>query len=516
MPPKNFVLVALGVTLLGLAAFGRASQVGLSSPATQCLVEGYSNQTGALHIPRDHSLTLVRHDTFSHGQIEGLWVKVASGSDDLRAAVYTIEPPLYYFVLKSSGSIVAAQAGWNYLPLDAPVPVSAGAEVYLAVNNRSYQTLTFATDNSGPLLVMQYNESGIPFDDPLPASFNYSALTSIGDKVLTVFADVCGGYTPTPTRTPTLTPTPNACAAGPANGVDFGPGWNLPWLYATKAQLPTGTVYGIRVESAGHGSGQLRVGLYADNAGAVGALLAQSDAEDTQTGWHELALPPTAVSAGDYWLALLTTDGDLNLPWDASSVMTYGNGYSFGPLPASPSFTSYGSNEGHNIQAVLCPAVADTPTPSVTPTATPTATPSATASPTSSVTPTATATSTATPSATPPPTGTPTATATPSATPDWTATATHTPAPTGALTSLPPPGKTLGSPGVVKKGEPLCVSSTQGPVQNIEVYNFAYPMELVATISNDPCVQTPKLAKGMYLLRVTVNGQTQSLKVVIQ
>lgn len=156
------------------------------------------------------------------------------------------------------------------------------------------------------------------------------------------------------------------------------------------------------------------------------------------------------------------------------------------------------------------PTGSPTATTSVTPSGTPTPTfsPSATLSATPSVTPSATQTSTAVPSATF------TVTPTSSATPDWTATPTHTPGAAAAVTAIAPAGQSLASPGLVQKGEPLCVSSADGPVQGIEVFNMVG--QKVATLGNDPCVQTTALSPGMYYLRVNVGGKTQVIKVVIK
>jgi len=48
------------------------------------------------------------------------------------------------------------------------------------------------------------------------------------------------------------------------------------------------------------------VGLYADGDGHPGPLLAQGTADPKGDGWNAIAIPDTAVRAGErYWIALL-------------------------------------------------------------------------------------------------------------------------------------------------------------------------------------------------------------------
>jgi hypothetical protein len=54
------------------------------------------------------------------------------------------------------------------------------------------------------------------------------------------------------------------------------------------------------------------VGLYDESEGHPGALLAQGSAAARADGWNAVAIPRTAVKAGErYWIALLATDGQL-------------------------------------------------------------------------------------------------------------------------------------------------------------------------------------------------------------
>jgi PKD repeat protein len=62
------------------------------------------------------------------------------------------------------------------------------------------------------------------------------------------------------------------------------------------------------------GSTALVAGLYANNNGRPGTLLAQGTLSAVKTGWNTVALPATAVTAGTtYWIAILSPGGDLQV-----------------------------------------------------------------------------------------------------------------------------------------------------------------------------------------------------------
>jgi hypothetical protein len=57
---------------------------------------------------------------------------------------------------------------------------------------------------------------------------------------------------------------------------------------------------------------ELVAGLYADNGGHPGTLLAQGSLEAPVAGWNTIAVASTPVAAGTtYWIALLPTSGIL-------------------------------------------------------------------------------------------------------------------------------------------------------------------------------------------------------------
>jgi len=77
---------------------------------------------------------------------------------------------------------------------------------------------------------------------------------------------------------------------------------------ATQVTLPEdGTVTSISAHVKGTTTKLLRYALYTDSSGEPGTLIVESVAEAIGLNayhWHEIAVTPTALSAGNYWLAL--------------------------------------------------------------------------------------------------------------------------------------------------------------------------------------------------------------------
>jgi hypothetical protein len=100
---------------------------------------------------------------------------------------------------------------------------------------------------------------------------------------------------------------------------------------------------GVLAATAG---AQVRLGVYADVGGSPGNLLAQTATATLVAGTNEVAAPSTALSPGDYWIAMETDVGvDLHtVYWD--QVVTKSTPLSFGapfPDPFPATGTQYGS-----------------------------------------------------------------------------------------------------------------------------------------------------------------------------
>jgi hypothetical protein len=240
-------------------------------------------------------------------------------------------------------------------------------------------------------------------DQPNGWYYSLSGYTPLNPNPVTLVVQCpISSITPTPTLTgsPTqvvsqtatwiLTPTiPTATFSIPScSGVtDIGEGG----AYTTPVTLAGGNVYFqegtapinsvvsqmVVFEYSGSGGGTASVGIYSDNGGQPGSLLAYSTAFTPVVGFNTVNLNTTVnVSQGsNYWLAFYTQSG----------LVLWGNAWgsyltqSGASLPSS--YSGGGTtipNEDLVIYSWLCPMTSTTPTPTVTATTTPTVTPTIT------------------------------------------------------------------------------------------------------------------------------------------
>src|SRR5271166_5644623 len=116
---------------------------------------------------------------------------------------------------------------------------------------------------------------------------------------------------------------------------DSGKGYSLVAQKVTLSQTATIQSLSFYVNALG---GNLRLGLYADNAGYPGALIASTNEfTPTSTGWNtQNVVTPVSLTAGTYWLAYLPQSNSLGF-----EVSNNGSGtarwinFNYGPLPAT-------------------------------------------------------------------------------------------------------------------------------------------------------------------------------------
>ncbi len=92
-------------------------------------------------------------------------------------------------------------------------------------------------------------------------------------------------------------------------------------------------------------SSQLRLGIYDDNGGNLGTLLAETAVFTDGPGWNtENTLSSPLLSAGTYWLAFLPEDDTIEIASEAGTGVSRSANYSFAALPNSfPSSPSSGT-----------------------------------------------------------------------------------------------------------------------------------------------------------------------------
>jgi hypothetical protein len=103
-----------------------------------------------------------------------------------------------------------------------------------------------------------------------------------------------------------------------------------------------GTLVDLGVIASTSGVG-IALGLYADSAGAPGALVAQSSSGTLNGGALLLSTPSTPIAAGNYWIAASFGGVATVIEDPITTVTSYCTTLTFGqPLPATfPTVTSY-------------------------------------------------------------------------------------------------------------------------------------------------------------------------------
>jgi hypothetical protein len=224
-----------------------------------------------------------------------------------------------------------------------------------------------------------------------------------------------------------------ADATNPASKATFGNmlrGAYTDYLYnfkdASRFQLTEqGTLQSVSVyfESSGFDA---KVAVYGDSSGAPSDLVAQSgSAYVSATGWQVFSLPPTVLSAGNYWFTIVSdgADAQVSISYSGSSAqhcVGFSFGYNYEFASSFGSVMWYGAASA-SIYATYVPATLSTPTPLQTATTTPT------------------------PARTPTPTSTPVPSATPIATPTHTPIVVPTQTPSAAATTNPTSAATFGN-----------------------------------------------------------------------
>jgi hypothetical protein len=103
----------------------------------------------------------------------------------------------------------------------------------------------------------------------------------------------------------------------------------------------SGKVAGLGIITSTSAAG-VRLGLYADSAGAPGALVTQTSAGTLDGSALVLSTPLTPVAPGTYWIALFFDAAATVLEDRTTTVTSYCTTATFGTMPATfPAVTSY-------------------------------------------------------------------------------------------------------------------------------------------------------------------------------
>ncbi|HRU39550.1 MAG TPA: hypothetical protein P5511_06705, partial [Candidatus Goldiibacteriota bacterium] len=354
-----------------------------------------SNTTGTYNYDVSGYFNSSRFELAEDAVASAINVNIGSTNGTARAmvAIYTNSVNRPDALVVEAGPYTVA-AGWNNIAIPA-TPLTAGS-YWLAIQFEPGAQLNFGYVPGG---TTEYYYGPIAFG-AFPVNADAGGYNDGG--VYSMYVDycpvVCGSPTPTRTASPTVTITPTyvgtcACEATTGKQYDATAGGNIMgWIsmnWYGVAEEGNAQAISINVIS---GSGEVRVGLYADNgSGAPGILLSESQPTTVGPGWNRIEIGQAAVHAGNvYWLALQNGDNLVQVGREMGSMgdEVYVS-YPYAAFPgAAPVMTAYSGL--WDIKLHYCPVVcgatatetpANTNTPEPTFTATLIPTPTFTAIP---------------------------------------------------------------------------------------------------------------------------------------
>jgi hypothetical protein len=165
---------------------------------------------------------------------------------------------------------------------------------------------------------------------------------------------------PSATATPTVTYTPTLTCN---NAINYG--YTATGSSGTKANTfiqaevvtfsLAVTVHALSVDIGPVGGGNTVLGLYTDNSGAPGTLIASGIVNDTASGYNAVSFTPVALSAGNYWLAFENSANSTEYVQNGSSVAgsQVSSAYN-GTLPSTWTGGVPGTITPYNLVAQAC------------------------------------------------------------------------------------------------------------------------------------------------------------------
>ncbi len=273
---------------------------------------------------------------------------------------------LFSCVLANAQNVAVTLSGnsvsfiWN---ANAPTGVSGtnttGYKIHIGPSSGNYTqifdagnatTLTVTTLSNGTwfAVVKAYNSLGTESGGSNEVSFTLSTPTPTPTVSPTATPSPTAKPTPTPTVSPTAppsaTPSPTVTPSPTPTFVKFGQTSVLPNPDHNNAGLimaqwtplhVIGTLQTLSffVKTA---AGTLRLGLYSDNHGIPGSLLASTPMFTAKTGWNTANVTnPVKLATGNYWLAYAPSSNSLSFVKKTFVGKGYALGqFVYGPLPA--------------------------------------------------------------------------------------------------------------------------------------------------------------------------------------
>lgn len=245
--------------------------------------------------------------------------------------------------------------------------IAANLNLYIASGAAGYVRMGIYTDNSGsPGTLLAQTSSIAAANGWLTGSIPDTALTSGTNYWLVFIFSQTGSHTrynssgalkwasytygalpsTAPAMTGSNTATYSFYASGYAAGLDkLGSTNDTPAgnsFCANKVTVDRNiAVTRLNLYIAGNATGTARMGIYTNNNGAPGTLLAQTEDIMLANGWNTGSIASTnLVSGTDYWLVFnLSRTGSIT-KYNASGTLKY-NASSYGALPATAPALAY-------------------------------------------------------------------------------------------------------------------------------------------------------------------------------
>ncbi len=109
---------------------------------------------------------------------------------------------------------------------------------------------------------------------------------------------------------------------------------------ATANQNETVNLLNLYIDS--NAVGTARMGIYSDNNGSPGTLLAQTGDITLVNGWNTGVIPSTSLVSGtDYWLVFCFSQEGSVVRYNATGTLKFVQNYSYGELPSTaPAMTN--------------------------------------------------------------------------------------------------------------------------------------------------------------------------------
>jgi hypothetical protein len=166
-----------------------------------------------------------------------------------------------------------------------------------------------------------------------------------------------GAVTAAATSTPTATAVPTVCSDLGFVSTSGGSGAkanNFIEALSFAVSSPV-TINSLSMYVGTTGGGNTVLGLYSDNSGAPGILLASGVINDTVSSWNTAAVTPVAISTGNYWLAFDNSSSTTLLGQGTGSVTNYQLTYAYsGSLPATWAGGLSGPLQPYSLYATGC------------------------------------------------------------------------------------------------------------------------------------------------------------------